>query len=107
PPLAQEAHRETGALLARQHRAEGHEHSSAVAGHAVRSPRSSMADRGEACECAIEKLPRGAALQVGHEADATRTAFASGVVEEASRFGHCASRFSSRRYETSRRLLLS
>jgi hypothetical protein len=54
-----------------------------------------MADRRKTCERTVQELPRGAALQIGDEADATRAAFASGVVEEASRFAHCASGLSS------------
>jgi hypothetical protein len=51
-------------------------------------------DRREACERAIEQLARRAALEVGDEADATRAAFTSGVVQETVPFTHCGARLS-------------
>ncbi len=94
PALAQEAHRNSGAADPGEHRTERDEDARAVSGHPVGRPCSPVPDRREACERPVEELPRSAALQVGDEADATRAALASGVVEEAWRFAHCACRLS-------------
>ena len=77
----QEAHREPGALLARQPRVEGQQQARAVAADPVRCPGAAVRDRREARKRAIEQLARRATASVGDEADAAGVAFAFGIVE--------------------------
>ena len=82
PRLAQEAHRDTGAIDPGQRPVERQEHAGAVARDAVGGPGTAVRDGGEPRERAIDELARRAPTRVGDEADAAGVAFEGHAVEE-------------------------
>ena len=76
PALAEEAHREAGVGPATERVRQREENSGAVAGDAVRGPRTAMPDRREPGERAVEHVARRATVDVRDEADAARIALA-------------------------------
>ena len=104
PALAEEAHREAGVGPAAERVRQREENAGAVAGDAVRGPRTAMPDRREPGERAVEHVARGAAVDVRDEADAARIALSPWVVQKPLPVAGDGEHLSLRRVEDSRRL---
>ena len=91
PRLAQEAHRDPGALDARERRVEREQDAGAVAAHPVGGPGAAVRDRREAREGAVEELARGPPARVRDEADATGIALPGRIVQRGRAHGGCSS----------------
>ncbi len=92
PRLAEEAHGDAGAVLARQGLVQRQEQACAVTRHPVRCPRAPVRDGGEPGERTIDDLARGPALGVGNQPDAAGIAFGARIVEWGCHVGRSAFR---------------
>ena len=87
PRLAQEAHREPGALDPRQGLLQRQEQPRAVTRDAVGGPRAPVRDRREAGQSPVDQLARRAATRIGDEADAAGVSLDCRVVEGVAHVG--------------------
>ena len=104
PALAEEAHREAGVGPAAHRVRQREENAGAVAGDAVRGPRTAVPDRREPGERAVEHVARRAPAHVRDEADAARIALSPWVVQKPLPVAGDGEHLSLRRVEDSRRL---